>query len=393
MRVLYVLSSSNQMYSGIGRNVFELTARLMDRARFEFAIDDRNPKNLALVGRFCRQHSLPLHIGRGRSVPEALDDFNEDLPALLREYRWDAIEFVCWANAATNDAVLREAGDTVLIYTPHFQPTWTCPTTPSQAEFIERVHRLALQRADAILCVSPQERDELSAAVRGEGEYHYIANGCDFGAFRPGPPRRRPQLLFVGDLAEPRKRFDRVLAVFRRVLRARPEMRLVVVGNRSDSARDLIPPDLRHACDLRGYVEEAILRRAYAESQGLFLLSDFEAFGIPVLEALASGTPVFLSQQEATESLFGTYPGACFCNPDDPDATADMVLRVLALGQEVIAAVLAGRRRLQAAFDWEVLADRKWDALAAAWFRRRCWSWPAEAHHRTPEQRGTGILT
>ena len=35
MRVLSVLSSSNQMYSGIGRAVFELTARLRERVDFE----------------------------------------------------------------------------------------------------------------------------------------------------------------------------------------------------------------------------------------------------------------------------------------------------------------------------------------------------------------------
>ena len=91
---------------------------------------------------------------------------------------------------------------------------------------------------------------------------------------------------------EPRKRFDRVLDLFGRLRAVRPGLRLVVIGNRSDQAGGLLPEAHRDAIDLRGYVGEAPLRRAYAESRGLVLLSDFEAFGIPILEALASGTPV-----------------------------------------------------------------------------------------------------
>jgi hypothetical protein len=39
---------------------------------------------------------------------------------------------------------------------------------------------------------------------------------------------------------------------------------------------------VRSACELRGYVTEAELQRAYSESVGLLLLSDFEAFGLPI---------------------------------------------------------------------------------------------------------------
>ena len=63
MRVLSVLSSSNQMYSGMGRAVFELTARLTERVDFEIAIDDRDPRNLDLVLAFGRDHGIPVHVG------------------------------------------------------------------------------------------------------------------------------------------------------------------------------------------------------------------------------------------------------------------------------------------------------------------------------------------
>jgi glycosyltransferase involved in cell wall biosynthesis len=375
MRVLVVLSSSNQMYSGIGRAVFEFAARLAERAEFEFAIDDGDPRNLGLVEEFGRRHGLPVHVGAARKDGLALDHYNADLPALVRGRRWDAIECVCFANAGTNGALLDALGDRVtLAYTPHDQPAWTVPMSPAQADHMDRVHQRVLERSDVVLCDSPAEREGLQGRVPHRNHCAFVALGCDFAAFRPGPPRRGERLLFVGDLAEPRKRFDRVLAVFARLLRSRPGLRLVVIGNKSDRAIEHVPADLRHAIELRGYVSEADLRRAYAESAGLLLLSDFEAFGIPILEALACGTPVFLSEQAATRSLFGPFRAAHFCPADDPDATAEAVSWSLARGRDAIGEALADRRRLQATFDWETLAYRKWQALASAWFRRNCWA-------------------
>jgi glycosyltransferase involved in cell wall biosynthesis len=243
-----------------------------------------------------------------------------------------------------------------------------------QAAHIEDVHLRLLQRADVVFCDSPHERRFLQARVPGRNNCTFLSLGCDFSRFRPGSLRRREQLLFVGDLAEPRKRFDRVIEVFRRLVITRPALRLVVIGNRSDEVRGLISPELRHACTLRGYVGEADLQREYRESLGLFLLSDFEAFGIPILEALASGTPVFLTRQPTTESLFGSFRGAHFCPPDDLEGTIAIVESTLARGAAAIQEVIQERTRLQFAFDWDRLAARKWDALAAAWFRNHGWA-------------------
>ncbi len=377
MRVLVVLSSSNQMYSGIGRNVFELARRMTGRVEFSFVIDDLYPRNRDLVVAFGKELGVPVHVGRGRQVPEALDSLNDDLPDLLRRERFDAVECVCFANAATNAAMLDALGETTLVYTPHDQPLWTVPMSPEQARQTETVHQRVLERSDLVLCDSPHEQATLQARVPGRNHCLYLPLGCDFRTFRAGGVTRRNQLVFVGDLAEPRKRFDRVLALFARLIRRRPELRLVVIGNKSDQALEHVPRDLRHAIDLRGYVDETELRRTYAESLGLVLLSDFEAFGIPILEALACGTPVFLHRHATIESLFGTFRGAHFCPGDDPDTTADEVDRALARGRAAIAEAVEDRRRLPGTFDWDTLAFRKWQFLAAAWFRRNCWAIPA----------------
>jgi glycosyltransferase involved in cell wall biosynthesis len=371
MRVLSVLSSSNQLYSGIGRAVFELAKRLSDRIAFEFAIDDANSKNVDVLVSFCESLRLPIHVGRGRPAADALDSGNDDLSALVRQANWDAVECVCWANTTTNETVLQELGDRACFYTPHHQPTWTVPMTDEQATHIEAVHNRVIDRADLVLCDSPWERRILQMRAGDRDQCVVLPLGCDFEAFTPRPLPRREQLLFVGDFTEPRKRFDRVLALFARLLERRPGLRLVVIGNGSTGLSDQIPSHLRFACELRGYVSETELQTAYGESMGLLLLSDFEAFGLPILEALACGTPAFFSRQQATRSLFRSFPGAHFCPSDDLDRTLQVVMRTLDRGEASTLEVLADRPRLKGMFDWDVLAESKWRALASAWFRRQ----------------------
>jgi glycosyltransferase involved in cell wall biosynthesis len=371
MRVLHVLSSANQLYSGIGRNVFELAIRMGDRIAFEFAIDDLVQQNVGRLRTFCDRHGYPLHTGKARTAEDSLDPVNEDLPELLRQHRWDAIECLSWANAATNAAVLDNMGDVVLGYTPHNQPTWTVPMSPSQAAHIESVQRRLLRRADVVFCDSPWERCQLDRESGRPGTCISLPIGCDFTEFRPGAPMRRPQLLFVGDAREPRKRIDRVLAVLARLRRRRPELRLLMIGNHSEQIWERIPAELQSACELRGYVSETELRAAYAESLGLILLSEFEAFGIPILEALASGTPVFLSRLDETFSLFGSYAAAHFCPADDLVGTCDVIEGTLARGAMAIQEAIDARESLRAVFDWHVIAVDKWRSLAAAWYHRQ----------------------
>lgn len=378
MRVLTVLSSSNQLYSGIGRAVFATADALRDRVEQEFAIDDREPKNVAILNAFAGPRGMPVHLGRGRKRPEALDYGNEDLGELLRDPgRWDAIECVCWANGDTNRAVLDAIGPSPLIFTPHHQPPWSVPMGPGQEAFTDAVYSAMLSRSDLVLCDSPWERTELRRIYGGLGQARVVPLGCDFAGFRPGPEARPPRLLFVGDLAEPRKRFDRVVALMERLLPAHPDLRLVVIGHRSDSDLGVLPARVRRACLPMGYVDEPTLRAAYASSLGLVLLSDFEAFGIPILEALASGTPVFLGRLGPTESLFGDCRGAHFCPLDDPGETAAIVGRVLREPAKALRLAIGDVPRLQSRFDWGSLAREKWAAMSAAWAWRCRWSWCA----------------
>ena len=375
MKVLFILSSSNQMYSGVGRNVFEPAIRLREEIDYEFAIDDATERNTRIVEDFCAKNDFPLHLGLGIHVPNTLDILHEGAADLVKRGGWDAIECVCWANAATNGAVLEalEGRDVPLIYTPHYQPIWTVPMSDRDAENVSRVHLEMLRRASVVFCDSPWEFHELKSQAPEQLHCEYLPVGCDFAGYRPGGLERSPQYLFIGDLREPRKRFDRVLAAFELVLRARPDARLIVAGNKSESIAHELPSGLRSHIELKGYVSESELRKLYAESAGLLLLSDYEAFGVPILESLACATPVFTTDQPTVRSVFESFRGTHFCPGDDADATAALILLHLGRGPATYAEALNDRPRLESLFDWESLAVRKRQAMSAAWFLKRGW--------------------
>ena len=107
-----------------------------------------------------------------------------------------------------------------------------------------------------------------------------------------------------------------------------------------------------------GYVPEALLPGLYAGAEALAMPSVYEGFGMPVIEAMASGTPVVASDRAALPEVCGG--AAILADPDDPDAFADALLR--AIGPERERLVAAGLERA-ASFDWNESARLTDDAI------------------------------
>ncbi len=366
-RVLFALSSSTQMFSGIGRTIFETVKQLRGRVEYEFAMDDGEERNVRLLANFCQEHGLPLHLGRSVLPTQTMDRGNADLPNLLREPRWDAIEVASWGSSATNQTVLDHASDTPILYTPYYQPIASVPGAENCRTTIDAAHFGLLLRGSLVVCCSPWEWLTLQAdAAPSPAHFALVPLGIDRAAFAPGPVERRPQFLFVGDFRERRKRLPLTLDVFAEVLKAHPELQLVIVGNESERTIEHIPAPLREKVVLMGYVSEVRLHELYRESMGLLLLSDYEAFGMPILEALASGTPAFISRRNTVSTLFAGYMGAIFVDDDRPDRMAKVIAAALDRWPQLVQETLADATRIAQECSWDTLALLRFEAMRRA---------------------------
>jgi alpha-1,3-rhamnosyl/mannosyltransferase len=249
---------------------------------------------------------------------------------------------------------------------------------PREDRFFRTTTRLACRRARAVLVPSEWARHALVERLGlPTGKVHVTSLGADPERFRPAPAaavealrRRRglPQryVLALGS-NEPHKNLRGLLAAWAKVERQDPDLGLVVAGRESPrhpaAAAVVRAEQLARPVVLLGDVPEAELPALYTGAMCLAQASLAEGFGLPVLEAMACGTPVVCSTGGALPELVGD--AAILVDPTDTGALAAAIRRVAGdatFRQSLRAPGLARAAR----FSWEATARATRAAYRAA---------------------------
>jgi glycosyltransferase involved in cell wall biosynthesis len=205
-----------------------------------------------------------------------------------------------------------------------------------------RVVPRAARAARRVLTVSERTRADL-IRLYGLPEEKVVVtpNGVD-PAFTPGNTLRIGTYVLAVGAVQPRKNQLTALAAAEAV-----PLPLVIAGPVKDEA---LAARLRAAgADLRGYVSLEELAELYRGAACLVQPSHFEGFGLPMLEAMASGTPVVALDEPALREVGGD--AAVFV---DEAHLADGMRRALEERDELAA---AGLERVQE-FSWRAAAER-----------------------------------
>jgi glycosyltransferase involved in cell wall biosynthesis len=224
--------------------------------------------------------------------------------------------------------------------------------------------RLA-RRARLVLTVSEFSRQELIALLGVPRERVVVVpNGVDARftpATDPSPARaalglERPYALVVGTRIA-RKNVTALEATATALSEGGVE--LVAAGSgraymRDEERRDGGPRRL-------GYVPDALLPSLYAGARALLMPSLYEGFGLPCLEAMASGVPVVAARRAALPETCGD--AALLVDPDDPSALAEGARAAVA--DHAVRADLVARGLARAGgFSWDRTARLTDDAVA-----------------------------
>lgn len=171
-----------------------------------------------------------------------------------------------------------------------------------------------------------------------------VPHGVDLELFPPAGLEGRGRLVVCVATAERRKNHDVLL----RAMRGRDDVKLLFIGF-SERAKGRL-------AELRGIdrggnwkilpvADEETISRHLREAGVFVLPSRGEGFGLPVIEAMASGTPMVLSDLEVLREVAGET--AVYREPDDAAGWAEAIDEALGAGDGVRERVRAGLERVR----------------------------------------------
>jgi glycosyltransferase involved in cell wall biosynthesis len=256
----------------------------------------------------------------------------------------------------------------------------------TREEYVSRLRQLS--RLSLLLTISGATRRDVCRALALPPErVQTIGCASDPRLFHPpsGPPDPReratlaalgidgPFVLSVSGMDE-RKNHRGLLEAFSRLPQSLRQ------GHRVVFAHEMHAPEREHLCGmaarfgvgeetlLAGRVDDATLRLLYQRCRVFALPSEYEGFGLPILEAMMCGSPVVAGNNSAQVEVGGH--AALLVEPRDVGAIADALRAVLESAER--RSKLSARGLLQArSFDWRDCAERAVSALARLGSARR----------------------
>ncbi len=245
----------------------------------------------------------------------------------------------------------------------HHEPSWH-PT--ERLLWIDRHLKTTLRRASRFVAISQFTKDAVVRELGLPADRVDVVPLAPAAEFQPvsqadaAPTLSRYDLqdrsyVFSISTLEPRKNFDRLLAAHLQLPAALRERAPLVIAGGKGWGDVLARPEADAAVRagtvrLLGHVPDADLVTLCARAAVFAYVSLYEGFGLPVVEAMATGTPVLASSTTAVGEVAGQ--AALVVDPMDVDAITAGLRRLL--GDPELAARLRALGLARAAeFTWE----------------------------------------
>ncbi len=304
-------------------------------------------------------------------TPTALARFVARSPAAAwawwrayRAFRPDVIQVHCFGPNGLYAVALATLTRTTLVVSAHGETFMDDRGIFERSALIRAGLRRALERAALVTGCSEVTLEDLRSRFALRGGV-VVPNGVDLTI---GPGAREPQdppIVFAVGRIEHSKGFDLLVRAFDAGGLARSS-RLVIGGDgslKSALTEDVRRRGLDHAVTFTGLLDQGSVARWMAEASVVVVPSRKEAFGIVVLEAWRSGTPLVVTDRGGPAEFVHNAVDALVVDPSDAGALAGAIGRIL--GNPELASSL-GERGLRSVQDytWRRVAQRYAELIA-----------------------------
>jgi glycosyltransferase involved in cell wall biosynthesis len=232
---------------------------------------------------------------------------------------------------------------------------------PSVNHRIIKKEQQVAMLSDAVIAVSNSVKKELVTRYGiPEGKIVVIPNGVEVNLFRPSAEREK-QILYVGRQTA-HKGLPYLLQAFAEFVKANEKFRLVLVGERLEGGVDPSLVKLSRNLGIADKVEftgrllEDDVRVIMGRAECLVLPSLAESFGMAILEAMASETPVVATNVGGIPDVVQDGLNGLLVRPADPHALAESLDQVVSDSRLRRRLIQNGVRTCRD-FSWEKVAQ------------------------------------
>nr|WP_166786486.1 glycosyltransferase family 1 protein [Cryobacterium sp. TMT2-15-1] len=216
------------------------------------------------------------------------------------------------------------------------------------------------KRADAVITISHFAKQRMVDRLGLDPARIFVAHlGVDTDRYVPNLGPRENFVLYPAR-GWPHKNHARLVTAVEIARKTVPGLRLVLTGGGLDQLGDL--PDW---VDRKGFVDQSELQDLYRAAAALIFPSLYEGFGLPPLEAMASGCPVAVSREGSLPEIVGR--AAVQFDPHEPAAIAGAIIEAIRRTDELQAAGVLRAKE----FTWESCREAHVQAYSAAVQNRR----------------------
>lgn len=291
------------------------------------------------------------------------------IPRILKKYEPDLFFSPDgWMSLSTKVPTLNTIHDINFIHRPGDSPFLV-------RKYYNHFFPRFAHKATRIVTVSEYSKNDLVRTLKVEPQKIDVAyNGCNpiytslslevKDEVRKKFTKGYPYFIYVGSRS-PRKNISGLLDAFEQFKASdEKKMKLLFVGEPMWSASYLNDKleNMKYKKDIvfTGRLSTEVLQLVLASAEALMLVSFYEGFGIPIIEAMYSDVPVICSNVTSLPEVAGD--AALFVDPNSPDQMASAMKQIALYPELQKSLVMKGRHQRQK-FSWDNTAKEVWRSI------------------------------